>query len=229
MPKLTLKFKNNVIKIYNFSRDKSISIGRRENNDIVIANLTVSGNHAKIDFIGDGYLLTDLKSKNRTFVNDEEVTSIQLNDNDVIGIGKHTIIFNLEGEIFPDINESGMDQTMAMNTDAHKDLIKNAENAFITEKRVALLGFIEGGEGNIELSRKRIKIGKDPSSDIIIHGFMVGKTVAIVNQTPHGYSISHSGSLTKIKVNNKIVKGSVFLEEFDLIRIGSTELQFFYK
>lgn len=230
MPKLTLKFKNNVVKMYNFSRDKSISIGRRDNNDIIIANLTVSGNHAKIDYKGDGYLITDLKSKNLTFVNDQQITSAHLNDNDVIGIGKHTLLFNIEdGDIVEIPNESGMDQTMAMNTDAHKDVIKHATLKMKTEKRVAMLGFIEGGDGKIELNRKIMRIGKDPSNDIVIKGFMISKAVAVLNQTPKGYSISHCGSLTKVTVNNKVLKDPVLLEEFDVIKIGATEFQFFYR
>lgn len=230
MPILTLKFKDNVIKTYTFSKDKTISIGRRENNDIVIANLTVSGSHAKIDYTGDGYILTDLKSKNQTFINDEAVTSIRLADGDVVTIGKHTLVFQLgEGEVLPIDHDSGMDKTMAMNTEAHRDLINNAIIKAKNEEKIGMLGFIEGGDGKIELSRKLTKIGKDLSNDVIIQGFMVGKTAAVLSQTPQGYSISHYGGLTKVKVNNKVIRDSVILEEFDVIRIGSTELQFFYK
>ncbi|MBU1169872.1 MAG: FHA domain-containing protein [Proteobacteria bacterium] len=207
-----------------------MSIGRRENNDIVIANLTVSGNHAKIDYNGDGFILTDLKSKNQTFINDEPVTSIQMNDGDVITIGKHTLLFQLEdGDLIPLDHENGMDQTMAMNTEAHRGLIKQAMMNVKDEQRIGVLGFVEGGDGKIELNRKLTKIGKDPSNDIIVHGFMVGKTAALLSQTPQGYSISHYGGLSKVKVNNQVIKNSVLLEEFDVIQIGSAELQFFYK
>jgi pSer/pThr/pTyr-binding forkhead associated (FHA) protein len=231
MPILTLKFKDNPIKTYSFGKDKSISIGRRENNDIVISNLTVSGNHAKIDFTGDSYLLTDLKSKNKTYINDEEVTSYYLNDGDVIAIGKHTLEFRLgEGEDIAAEMDNGMDQTMAMNTEAHRDLLKKTMVTKESEDRkVAMLGFVEGGDGKIELSRKLTKIGKDPSNDIIVHGFMVGKTAALISQTPQGYAISHYGGLTRVKVNNQSIRNSVLLEEFDVIKIGSVELQFFYK
>ena len=58
---------------------------------------------------------------------------------------------------------------------------------------------------------------------------MVGKTAALISRTPQGYTISHYGGLAKVKVNNKVVENTVTLEEFDLIQIGSSELQFFYK
>lgn len=230
MPTLTLKFKDNVIKKYNFDSQKGLSIGRRENNDVVIANLTVSGNHAKIDYTDDGYLLTDLKSKNGSFVNNEDTGSAYLQDGDVIAIGKHNLIFTLdEGERLPDNIDNGMDQTMAMNTSSQRDLIKRANEHVPGEPRVGVLGFIEGGKGKIELTKKMMKIGKDPENDIIVHGFMVGKTAAILSTTPQGYSISHYGGFSKVKVNNQVIKYPVLLDEFDVIKIGSAELQFFYR
>lgn len=230
MPIVTLKFKDNVIKTYSFTPDKSISIGRRESSDIVIPNLTVSGTHAKIDPAGDGFILTDLKSKNHTYINGEPITSVTLGDGDVIDIGKHTLVFQVgQSESLPVEQDSGMDQTMAMNTDAHRDLIRQAMSSVKDETRQAMLGFIEGGEGKIELNRNLVKIGKDPANDVIIQGFMVGKTAALISRTPQGFAISHYGGLTKVKVNNQVIRTPVLLEEFDVIRIGGTELQFFYK
>ena len=75
MPMLTLKFKKNTIADYPLQKGKSVTIGRRTNNDIVVENLAVSGHHAKIDSIGDGFVLTDLQSKNGCFVNEQLVTS----------------------------------------------------------------------------------------------------------------------------------------------------------
>ena len=70
MPLLTLKFKDNVIQEFPLQKETSITIGRRNDNDIVIENLAVSGNHAKIDSAGEGFVLTDLQSKNGCFVNE---------------------------------------------------------------------------------------------------------------------------------------------------------------
>lgn len=230
MPILTLKFKENPIKSYSFGKDKSITIGRRESNDIVISNLTVSGHHAKIDYTGDSYLLTDLKSKNKTFVNDEEVTSYYLNEADVITIGKHTLEFRLgEGEELHGEMDSGMDQTMAMNTELHREFLKKSLASEPEGQKTAMLEFIEGGDGKVELSGKTTKIGKDPANDIIVHGFMVGKTAALISKTSEGYTISHCGGFCRVRVNNQVLRNQVLLEEFDVIKIGSAELQFFYK
>ncbi len=98
MPTLTLRFKDSLIKTYSIKRGETINIGRRESNHIVIANLTVSGIHARIDSTEDGYLLTDLQSKNGLFVNDDTFTAGFLNNGDVISIGKHTIAFSFDDD-----------------------------------------------------------------------------------------------------------------------------------
>ncbi|MFA6010691.1 MAG: FHA domain-containing protein [Desulfobacteraceae bacterium] len=230
MPKLTLKFNNKVIKVYNYKKDKSISIGRKETSDIVIPNLTVSGSHAKIDYTDNGFLLTDLNSKNKTFVNGEELNAAILNDQDVIVIGKHSLVFNLsKDEHIQAEREIGMDQTMVLNSDIHKGMISKKISVEAQSPGIAMLAFVEGGEGKIEISRNTMSIGKDPANDIVIRGFFVGKTAAILKKTNQGVTLSYGGGFAKIFVNNKVVKHTILLEEFDVIMIGGAELQFFYK
>lgn len=228
MPTITLKFKDSAIKAYSLPKDGTFNIGRRERNDIVIANLTVSGSHARIDSTEDGYLLTDLKSKNGLFVNDEDFIAGYLNDGDVISIGKHTLVFSLDSDDVSEQVENGMDETMVMSNIASKNIINELSQKKGT-KRLGCLTFVEGGGGTIELSKRVTKIGKDPSNDIIIYGFMVGRTVATISETPKGYMVTPIGGFTKVKVNNKIVKRPQILEEFDSIKIGSVELQFYIK
>ena len=117
MPVLTLKFKNNKISDLPLEKGKSITIGRRSNNDVVIENLAVSGHHAKVDSVGDGFVLTDLQSKNGSFVNEQLVTSHWLKHGDIINIGKHTLVFAYrEDESRPQEEAGKMDQTMVMET-----------------------------------------------------------------------------------------------------------------
>ncbi|MGD9351074.1 MAG: FHA domain-containing protein, partial [Desulfobacterales bacterium] len=60
MPKITLKFKDNVLADYHLPPGCSLKIGRRKDNDIVIDNLAVSSHHGKIDSAGDGFVYIDL-------------------------------------------------------------------------------------------------------------------------------------------------------------------------
>lgn len=234
MPILTLKFKDSNIGEYHINEGQSLTIGRLDKNNIVIENLAVSGRHAKIDALEDGYLLTDLKSKNGSFVNEKQVTSHWLENNDVITIGKHTLVFAYkEGEKQFESAASGMmDQTMVMDTAAHRDLLaKSVPDKAAMEKKepIGILSFLSGGEGEIELTKKLTKIGKDSSSDIKVGGMMVGKTAATISKRPQGYHLSYVEGMSKPKVNNEAVKESVLLKEFDIIEIGSVKMEFILK
>lgn len=234
MPILTLKFKDSNIGEYHIKEGQSLTIGRLDKNNIVIENLAVSGRHAKIDALEDGYLLTDLKSKNGSFVNEKQVTSHWLENNDVITIGKHTLVFAYkEGEKQFESAASGMmDKTMVMDTAAQRDLLaKSVPDMAAMEKKepIGILSFLSGGEGEIELTKKLTKIGKDSSSDIKVGGMMVGKTAATISKRPQGYHLNYVEGMSKPKVNNEAVKESVLLKEFDIIEIGSVKMEFILK
>ena len=71
-------------------------IGKGPRNDIVIADPAVSTAHAMVRLEGDGYSISDLGSRNGTYVNGERVAeSRQLNHGDVIGIGLSKLTFRL--------------------------------------------------------------------------------------------------------------------------------------
>ena len=235
MPQLTLKFKNNRIQTYDIAGGQSLTIGRLEDNDIVIENLAVSGHHAKIDAVGDGYLLTDLQSKNGCFVNEKLAASHWLNQGDVVSIGKHMLEFSFkEGEkqiSSPQVDQRN--QTMVMDTDHYRNMLdKNGasdQKGVDAGKPVGMLSYLSGGEGEVELARKLIKIGKAAANDIVVSGLTVGSTAATISKRPNNYVLSYVSGLSKPKVNGKAVKQSVMLNEFDVIEIGSLRMQFFTK
>jgi pSer/pThr/pTyr-binding forkhead associated (FHA) protein len=71
-----------------------------------------------------------------------------------------------------------------------------------------------------------IKIGKDPKSDVLVNGFGLGQTAAVINKMTDGWYISYVGGFSKPRVNNTILKKPVKLKNFDIIKFGSTKLQF---
>jgi pSer/pThr/pTyr-binding forkhead associated (FHA) protein len=235
MPTITLKFKNNTIGTYDLQSGQTLTIGRLDDNDIVIENLAVSGRHAKIDTVGEGYLLTDLQSKNGCFVNEKLVASHWLNHGDKVSIGKHILQFAFkQGEVRPPApSVDQRDQTMVMDTGHYRDMLSKSgvegHMSSETGKPVGVLSYLAGGEGEFELVRKLVKIGKDPNSDIHVSGLTIGHTTATISKRPTGYVLSYVAGLSKPKVNGKAVKQSVALNEFDVIEIGSLKLQFFTK
>lgn len=88
MSKLVCTLDDRLIGEYPLNKER-ISIGRRQNNDIVIDNLAVSGLHAVVITIGKNSFLEDANSTNGTFVNLKPVRKHVLNHDDVIEIGRH--------------------------------------------------------------------------------------------------------------------------------------------
>jgi len=236
MAKLILTFNKQVIKEYPFAKD-SITMGRQEDNTIVIDNLAVSGYHAKIDKLGGEYILTDLQSTNGTFVNDQKVVSHKLSHGDNIVIGKHVILFvatekeKIEGE--GKDKKLPLDKTMLLDTARQRELLAKQKVAPSTAKipvKVGVVSFIDdSGLGEIELSKKLTKIGKAQTSEIKLSGFLMGATAATISRRPSGYAISFAGGMTKLKVNGAVVKDSIPLNDFDTVELGSYKFQFYQK
>lgn len=237
MPTLTLHFKDSTIGDFQLSKGKSLSIGRRQENDIVIENLAVSGNHAKIDSVGDDFVLIDLQSKNGSFVNEKLVNSHWLKNGDVISIGKHSLIFYYrEDEIQMDESPEEDEKTMIMDTSQYRFMVKKNAPKISQEvsgqnkrKIRGILSYLEGGEGKIKLGGRITKIGKDQTADIVVRGLTVGRIAATITRRSEGYFLSYVSGFSKPKVNEKAVKHSVILNDLDIIDIGSAKLQFFEK
>ena len=235
MPTLTLRFKNNQIASYSIEKGQSLVIGRGPDNDIVIENLAVSGHHAKIDSLGDDFVITDLKSKNGIFVNEQITNSHWLKDGDVINIGKHSLCFSHSADkIESDEQMDRMEETMVMDTSKYRSMIRKSAPNYpkpMSRKKnhIGVLAWLSGGKGKYKLKNKIINIGRDKTCDIIVKGFLLGRTAATISKRPDGYHLSYVSGLAKPKVNDRVVKQSTVLNDLDIIDIGKAKLQFFLK
>jgi len=127
MPTLTLKFKDTPLGSYTLQRGISLKIGRQNKNDVVIHDMAVSGHHAKIDSVGDGFVFIDLQSKNGSFVNEQLTTSHWLVDVDVITIGEHSLVFDYaEEESMPAQAQEGLERTMILDTSQYRSRMRKS-------------------------------------------------------------------------------------------------------
>lgn len=73
-------------------------IGRGEQADLLLADITVSRRHASVRQDGHTVVVTDLDSANGTFVNGERVyDGTRLEDGDVIQLGKAEVRIRVDG------------------------------------------------------------------------------------------------------------------------------------
>jgi pSer/pThr/pTyr-binding forkhead associated (FHA) protein len=222
MVRLILIFEEQVIQEFPFHED-SITMGRQNSNSIVIKHFAVSRFHARIDKSGSDFIIKDLKSTNGTIVNGNKVVAHTLSHGDTIGIGKHVIRFVDSEEDWVESEEA---DEMEMTRSWTMDEIHGAR----TPEKTGVLSSIDGSHwGEIELTKKLTKLGRAGTSDIRLSGLFMGATVASISQRPSGYSITFGGGLRRLRVNGRIVKESVPLNEFDTIKVGSYKFQFYEK
>ena len=258
MPNLTLKLKNEKIGDFPLQKGVSLTIGRRKKNNVIIQDMSVSGHHAKIDSVGDGFVLIDLQSKNGSFVNEQLINSHWLKNGDTINIGEHSLVFNYsERESVPAENTDELERTIVLDTNQYRSRMRksnptrsiNNVAGFWDKRRnhsrkknkqpsipmgptnvkkdlKGTLNFLAGGSGQINLTRKYMTIGKHPTSDIVVKGLFMGQTAVTISKMPDGFHLSYVGGLTKPRVNDKVVKQSITLQNEDIIAIGSIKLQF---
>jgi ABC-type multidrug transport system ATPase subunit len=74
----------------------TLRIGRAEDNDVEVDDLSVSRHHAELRNTGDGFEIVDLGSRNGTFLNGSPVFRALVTEQDIIGIGPAT--FRLVGD-----------------------------------------------------------------------------------------------------------------------------------
>lgn len=258
MPVLTINFKNKSIGQYQLHKGESVTIGRRDDNGIVLDDPAVSGHHAKVDSLGDRFVLIDLKSKNGTFANEQLIESHWLKDGDVITIGGHALILDFSVDELQHTQKTDeFDETQVMSsTNHHRMMAKSKPTKSISavkfwdkshsggsvrgiEPRVTdsksqtpeasgVLTYQGGGIGQVDLTRKITTIGKDPSSDIVVKGMLVDPTTATIRKESDGCYLNYISGLTKPKVNEKPITESIRLKDLDIIEIGSVKLQFSY-
>lgn len=80
-----------------------ISVGRSENNDLLMPDSSISKHHAEIIFENDGrYFIRDLNSTNGTTVNNQVVGSkgIEIFENDPIKIGRFQFVFLFPSSLY---------------------------------------------------------------------------------------------------------------------------------
>lgn len=232
MSKILLKLDGKVIREYTL-KEKSTSIGRKPDNDIVINNPAVSGHHCVIEKQGDVYTLEDLGSTNGTSVNDKVIRKIGLHQNDVIGIAKHQLVFLEDASHVAVAAHTGTD--LAKEVPAAVQAPQEPIGDSVAEKpKIGVIKILKGGPVNqeFEIRGNSMYIGKSDRAQIPIEGSGIfgsaPEVAASVHRKPEGFVLVAVEDGYPSVAGQK-VRGKVSLKDGDIIECGSTTLQFSLK
>lgn len=233
----TLKLTFNGEKVEDIELDREvISIGRKNDNDIHIDNLSVSGQHAKITTILNDSFIEDLQSTNGTYVNGTLIKHQTLAHGDIIRIGKHELVYdNIEARA-----EDEFERTMIIRPDAegmpeHESSHAIEESvgkiaAEIAEKDKDESPAPASAEARIVL-KSGANMGKElPLLKVLTTIGKPGVQVAAITRRPAGYFLIHvdgGGNETRPMVNNQQIGiRAEPLHNGDIIEVANVKMEF---
>lgn len=227
MAEITVKYEDKVIERI-VTEKKRISIGRTNDNDIVLENRAVSRRHALIEFNNNAAVIIDNESLNGTFVNSRKISEEVLRNSDIVTIGKYSLIYRTEAT-GPADEAAGMDGTMVLNTKKQRQMLENDK----VEKKIVekyggsvLLGEENADFAEFRLDRDVTTIGKAKFVHVRARGFMLSGIQAKITREPDGgYSFANLGRSGKAKVNGEIIE-QCMLKNGDILTVGKTTYKY---
>jgi len=144
----------------------TLTIGREEDCDIVLADRHVSRHHARVTRDESGYTVEDLRSKNGTHVNGRELSGSQgLKDGDEIQIAlRFKLAFVDAGATAPLTFPDVIDQGLRLHADTHQVYIHDSVlEPPLSPAQYRLLALLVEGEGRI-VTRDAVVEGVWPDS-----------------------------------------------------------------
>lgn len=231
----TIMLNDRVITRFTIHEGTKLIIGRSPDADIVIDNTAISRHHSSIELRDGMHYLADLNSTNGTMVNGKKITSkVPVTEKDTIHIGKFLLTQSAE-----ETHEESSSYATSMDLDEETVFVSSAkkhplappaqsQGADSADESFSLTVIDgEASRDTISLRGKRsVKIGKDPSCDLVIKGFFVARTQCYVVSKKDKYFVVPQRSWSNTKLNDVIIKQERLLRKGDIIEIKNVKIRF---
>ncbi len=159
-----------------FVGPEGVTIGRAEDNTIVVSSDMASRNHARVYPAPDGYRIADLGSSNGTYLNGERFHRSErlLRNGDTVAVGNEKLRF-LEGQ----------------------------ETRFAQSQTPVL------GTQVVRFDGERLRIGRDPSNDVVLGDPNVSRFHAEVVRSNETMELRDLGSRNGTRLNGQLSRRAV--------------------
>ncbi len=231
----TIMLNDRVITRFITHEGNKLIIGRSPDADVVIDNTAISRHHSSLELRDGRHYLADMKSTNGTTVNGKKIASkVPVTEKDVIFIGKFRLIQSAADDQHASSSyATAMDMddeaTVFVSSPRQQAAAQPGQAAAPSANEIYRLTVVEGRAAPNTLSldgKSSVKIGKDPSCDMIIAGWLVSKTQCYVVSKKDRYHIVPQRSWTNTRLNDVIIKEERLLRKGDMIQIKSVKIRF---
>ncbi len=218
------------------------TIGRRDDNTIVLDDAAASGHHACVVHENGAAVLKDLESTNGTTVNGKRVSRHRLAGGDVVTIGRHRLVFEQTagelpaGEAVPEVLMSNPGETVFLDASKHQALLAMLREAQgdspvavggpTLVAPAAVLRVLQGDPRDAEFSldAETSIIGRSDGALLRLSGWFTPKVAVAIARSTDGYVATAMGGRTLI--NHQPLKGRWKLQHGDVLELKGLTVEF---
>jgi len=231
MPTLTLVAERTPIKAYEL-KSQSVNIGRGEDMDLVIDNVSVSRRQARIHLAADGrWIVEDLGSANGTFLNGARLGAASpLSRGDEISFGKFSLFFDRTLKEPVQHREVGVNPELPRPSETfHMDLkeVERLRQTVALKRRAHLKWEARGKHDTFyleRLERSAVLVGRSSLCDLRVPAGPKQHVLVLRNRT--GYEVRNLSFWSRMRVNGEVVAQAP-LKGGDVIEARGLRLTFF--
>lgn len=215
------------------------TIGRAQDNDIVINNLALSRRHAQVELKGGRFEVTDLGSQNGVYVNQERIRgSRALLDSDTITLGTYQFVFSESSGSEPNIRDAkrprapagaARERTVALSSDPVMDESRGGSRPRGAEEEHVPLLILTYND--VELQRFPLKsascvIGRSSECDVQIAERRLSRRHCEIVCMDGIYFVKDLGSQNGTYVNRKRIQDIHELEAGDVLNFAEYAIRY---
>ncbi|MBU0728879.1 MAG: FHA domain-containing protein [Proteobacteria bacterium] len=235
MTEWALTLHDKIIKRFTIVDGQVLTIGRGSDAAVIIDNTAISRKHSSLELNDGVYYLSDLKSTNGTFVNGKRIDqSIPIALSDTINIGKFRLLpADMLTQDTAAVSASSMDMDMEDETvfvsTKTASKVPQVMDRSVKEKPNNQILVVEGDATPKAISldgKSSVKIGKDPSCDMVIGGWFVAGAQCYIITKDDKFIIVPQRSWVKTRLNGSQISEERVLRKGDIIEIKNSRMRF---
>ena len=169
----------------------SVSLGRMITNDIVLNDVRVSRNHARLECGPTGITLLDLGSANGTRLNGKNITKATLKPEDTLSLGSQQLKYKIE-DPSQDVGITRIDTESELDHSINQEFLPVMVNETGSP---SLVVFTEKATWQVDLAHlDKVTIGRDESCNVVVESTNVSRRHAEVYRQGEAFILADNGS-----------------------------------
>ncbi len=220
---------NDLIKQFELGKEQ-VTIGRTEDNTLVLAGEGVSRQHAAIEYQDGEYYIVDMGSQNGVFLNSEKVLRSQLKYWDEIQIHNFVIKFMAKQGLSArkDDAKEASGETESDKTKFFKITDEKQLDDLRNKTKECFLSYIDedGAIKKVLIKKPRVTIGKSKDADIKVSGWFAPGVCATIERQGANYELVPQ-KRGKASYQNKPISSATKLLDGSTFSVRGRGFQFF--